>query len=148
MAEKEESKPEALSALFETKRKNWNEIVYSLVSKVSCIEDIPELQVDMLKYRHDLNDEISKLQVRVHSLDAQLYNKKKGLFIHYATKGNLKLDSFVEKNTMIQADMSESNLIKNLFDTQIVYYKDTRDTIDKIGFAIKNRLLLFKEENI
>ena len=102
----------------------------------------------MLKYRHDATEEIAKLSIKNQNIESKIVLQKKELFIKYTTKTNLKLDHFSEKNTMIQADMNELLKTKEIIQIQINFIKELRDTIDKIGFAIKNRLTLFTEENI
>ena len=149
--ENQEDKDEnrqSLETIFQKKRDEWGKTIYRLIGEVRTVETIPSLQVDMLKYRHDATEEIAKLSIKNQNIESKIVLQKKELFIKYTTKTNLKLDHFSEKNTMIQADMNELLKTKEIIQIQINFIKELRDTIDKIGFAIKNRLTLFTEENI
>ena len=146
--EKSEDKIGLLKEKLLSIRKDWSEKINELIQKIQTINKIPEAQVLMLGYRHDLSDLIINMNLRIINLESSLVEKRKNLFIKYKTKSQINLDKFVEMDTVMQGDLSTITKQKQMLEAQRNFYRDSRDTLDKMGFSIKNRIQLYSEANI
>lgn len=130
------------------KRDEYGTVLVDLSSKIQTVEELPVLQSDMLVLRHDLCDEIMKMQVQLYEIDYKIDVYKKKVLLFYKTESDFTLNNFTESNIVINADVSLLNTTKKILNEYIEYLKECRKTLDNMGFAIRNRIELLKTENI
>lgn len=136
-----ENKKEMLEVKLEAEKKKWNDTVKDLVAMIRHVDNVSEAQVLMLSYRHQLVDKLVEMKNIVKSQQAQSWETRRTRYIHYKTNYNIKLNQS-EINEFIDADVKDTILTISLLETQLIYYQMTIDTLDKMGFAISNKVSL------
>lgn len=124
-----------------TEREHWNNEIKAIVKMLRHVTDVSEAQVLMLSYRHQMIDKIVDLKKLVSKQKGKYWESHKEVYRKYKTKYDLKLNS-TEINDFIKADKKDHLYRIELLEGQIQYYQGTVDTLDKMGFAIKNKLAL------
>ena len=141
---KDQKKTIVIDKKLVNERKFWNVRMKNLVVKLRHVTDVSDAQVLMLSYRHMLVDKIIELKRLIGKQKASYWTVHKEAFIKYksGTGGvQLKLNAG-EINEFIKADKKEKLSQIDLLEGQAQYYQGTIDTLDKMGFAIKNKLTL------
>jgi hypothetical protein len=105
------------------------------------IDTIAESQVLMLSYRHMLVDKLAKYRSALYKKKSSDINYRKLRYEYYKTQHDVRLD-YREINDFINSDMSLRIRQTDLLDNQINFYRDCIETLDKMGFAIKNRIMV------
>ena len=136
-----EDKIEKIQTLLEKERKSWSENIQNLIKRISDADKISVAQVDMLSYRHMLSDKIIELNILLSKKRANDSNYSKTRYQYYKTNHDVRLDHR-EIMEYIKSDMSLRNRETSLIELQITYYKQAIETLDKMGFAIKNKVTL------
>ncbi len=139
---------EKLNELFDKQQKKWAVNLNTLIDMLDDIREIPKAQIYMLKYRHDITELISTYQVKNNQLQTEILNRKKARLEHYKSKTQIALNSFGEYETVINGDISDILSKQTAIKIQIDYLQEVRQTIDKVGFSIKNRISLHNESGI
>ena len=95
----------------------------------------------MLSYRHQIVDKINEMKNIISRQKASMWNARKEAYRNYKTNYDLKLNQG-EINDFIDADTRETMLQIALLENVLIYYQMTMDTLDKMGFAISNKVNL------
>jgi len=106
---------------------------------INRIDSISEAQVLMLSYRHILVDKITKYRAAIYKKKANDQNFRKMRYEYYKTQHDVRLD-YREINTFIDSDMALRIRQTELLENHISWYTQCIDTLDKLGFSIKDRI--------
>lgn len=142
MSDKKLTDEEVLERLDEKlskERVKYSKMISSVVSMINHIERISEAQVLMLSYRHMLVDKISEYKSILYKKKSNDLNYKKLRYEFYKTKHDLRLD-YREINQFIESDMAQRIRKTNLIESQINFFSQCIETLDKMGFAIKAKI--------
>ena len=132
-------KTEELQKKFELERDEHTAKITKLIKLIGDLTTISDAQVLMYSYKHEYVDKITKYRpilYRKKSKDAEF---KKSRFEFYKTKHDVRLD-YKELNEYINADMALRIRQTELVDNQIKYFEECLDTVNQLGFAIKNKI--------
>lgn len=136
-----EDKLTKIETLLERERKDWSINIQTLIKKISVADKLSSSQVDMLSYRHMLIDKITDLNILLSKKRANDSNYTKTRYQHYKTHHDVRLDHR-EIMKYIESDMALRIRETGLIEYQISYYRQAIETLDKMGFAIKNKVIL------
>ena len=136
-----EDKLKKIENLLITERKDWSGKIQSLVGTIDKAHKIAKSQTLMLSYRHMIVDKIIELNILLGKKRANDANYKKMRYQYYKTQHDVRLQHS-EIMEYIASDMSLRIRETSLIENQISYYKQANETLDKMGFAIKNRVIL------
>ena len=136
-----EDKLKKIENLLITERKDWSTKIQSLVGTIDKAHKIAKSQTLMLSYRHMIVDKIIELNILLGKKRANDANYKKIRYQYYKTQHDVRLQHS-EIIEYIASDMSLRIRETSLIENQISYYKQANETLDKMGFAIKNRVIL------
>ena len=136
-----EEKLEKIESLLEKDRKDWSTKIQNLVKDISEPNKLAKAQTYMLSYRHMIVYKIMELKILLSKKKANDSNYTKTRYQHYKTQHSVRLDHR-EIMEYIKSDMSLRNRETGLIEHQINYYNQAIETLDKMGFAIKNRVTL------
>jgi hypothetical protein len=120
-------------------RVDYSTKISSIIKLIGNIEKISEAQVLMLSYRHMLVDRITTYRAALYKKKSTDANYKKLRFEYYKTQHDLRLD-YREINQFIDSDMSSRIRQTELIENQISYFQQCIETLDKLGFSIKNKI--------
>jgi len=135
----EEKKVQELEEALERERGEYSTKIADLVAMINKIDKISESQVLMLSYRHMLVDKLIKYRASIYKKKANDQNYRKLRFEYYKTQHDLRLD-YREINEFINSDMALRIRQTDLLENQIEWYKQCIDTLDRMGWAIKNKI--------
>ena len=124
-------------------RTEWNVKMKEVVQHFSKIETISTSQVLMLSYRHEAVELMTKYKVSVHakkSSNATFHSIRWG---HYK-RGTDQRYADTEIKLMVASDMALRDRMLNAIKSQIEFLADVVVTLDKLGYAISNRIELEK----
>tara|TARA_Y100001972_G_C7432922_1_gene222751 strand:+ start:69 stop:506 length:438 start_codon:yes stop_codon:yes gene_type:complete len=136
-----EEKLEKIESLLANERSEWSKQIQKLVKDISEPSKLAKAQTHMLSYRHMIVDKIMDLRVLLSKKKANDSNFTKTRYQYYKTNHDVRLDHR-EIMEYIKSDMSLRNRETGLIEHQVDYYKQAIETLDKMGFAIKNRVIL------
>lgn len=139
----DEAQCDALEQAFATERSKWGESMSKLVERMRAVEGLSEVQVLMLSYRAICTESIAKYRDvlnRRKSKDSVFKQIRTG---HYRTKTDQKHGER-EIAEIVGSEMSMRNRKSSLLQTQIDYFADVMDTLDKLGYAIRDRIEIEK----
>lgn len=136
-----EEKLNKIETLLEKERKDWSIKIQDLVGTIDKAHKIAKSQTLMLSYRHMIVDKIIELNILLGKKRANDANYKKMRYQYYKTQHDVRLQHN-EIMEYIASDMSLRIRETSLIENQISYYKQANETLDKMGFAIKNRVIL------
>lgn len=142
----EEKRVNEIDSVLERERGEFTQKISELIQMIGKVQKVPEAQVLMLSYRHMLVDKIIKYRAAIHKKKANDSNYRKMRYEYYKTQHDVRLD-YREINQYIDSDMSLRIRQTELLENQINYYSQCIDTLDKMGFSIKN-LISVEEINI
>lgn len=135
----EEKKVSELEEALEKERVEYSSKIGELFPMISKVEKISEAQVLMLSYRHMLVEKLAKYRAANYKKKSNDQNYRKLRFEYYKTQHDVRLD-YREINEFINSDMSLRIRQTDLLESQMTFYSQCIDTLDRMGFAIKNRL--------
>jgi hypothetical protein len=138
-----ETKPksELLEAKLVKEKQSWNITVKDLVSQIRHIDNISDAQVLMLSYRHQLGDKSNEMRNIISRQKSNMWVSRKIAYKDYKENATRKY-SQGEINDFIDADLRDIILTIAILENQLEYYRMTMDTLDKMGFAISNKVTL------
>ena len=136
-----EDKLKKIENLLITERKDWSIKIQSLVGTIDKAHKIAKSKTLILSYRHMIVDKIIELNILLGKKRANDANYKKIRYQYYKTQHDVRLQHS-EIMEYIASDMSLRIRETSLIENQISYYKQANETLDKMGFAIKNRVIL------
>jgi hypothetical protein len=137
----EEKKVSELEEALERERLEYSSKIGELFPMLNRIDRISEAQVLMLSYRHMLVDKLAKYRSAIFKKKSSDQNYRKLRFEYYKTQHDIRLD-YKEMNEFINSDMALRIRQTDLLDNQINFYRDCIETLDKMGFSIKNRITI------
>tara|TARA_Y100000389_G_C17449956_1_gene514100 strand:+ start:2047 stop:2481 length:435 start_codon:yes stop_codon:yes gene_type:complete len=137
----DQEKTDLLEKKLIEEREEWNNNITELVKSSKRIEELSQSQVFMLSYRQILVDKLTDMKNTIGRKISRNYSYIANRTQYYKTSHSIKLQDRDIKE-FINADMSESLSQLDMLKNQIDYYRSTIDTLDKLGFAIKNRILI------
>jgi hypothetical protein len=137
----EERKVSELEDALEKERSEYASKISEVLQMIRRIDTIAESQVLMLSYRHMLVDKLAKYRSALYKKKSSDINYRKLRYEYYKTQHDVRLD-YREINDFINSDMSLRIRQTDLLDNQINFYRDCIETLDKMGFAIKNRIMV------
>lgn len=130
-----------LSDILEKRREYWNRKINELVLLSSDFNSIPELQVKLLSYRHELIDYLAgDLNTILGKSKTVLDKVKKNILLDVKTNYDYRLTSDKEKSIVIDADSRVCEEMVELIESQMFFIKETIKTLDNLGYNIKNTI--------
>jgi hypothetical protein len=135
----EEQKVNEIDDKMAEERGDYSLKISDVIKMVNNIEKISEAQVLMLSYRHMLVDRITTYRSALYKKKSSDSNFKKMRYEYYKTQHDLRLD-YREINQFIESDMSSRIRQTELIENQISYFQQCIETLDKLGFSIKNKI--------
>jgi hypothetical protein len=135
----EERKVSELEQALETERGEFGVKINDLIPMLNRIDKISEAQVLMLSYRHMLVDKLIKYRAASYKKKANDQNYRKLRYEYYKTQHDVRLD-YREINQFVDSDMALRTRQTDLLENQISFYSQCIETLDKMGFAIKNKI--------
>ena len=136
-----EDKLQKIETLLEKERKEWSDNIQKLIKNIGITDRLSSSQVDMLSYRHMITDKIIEFNIMLNKKRSNDSNYTKTRYQYYKTNHDVRLDHR-EIMEYIKSDMSLRSRETGLIEQQISYYKQAVETLDKMGFAIKNKIIL------
>ena len=141
MAELNEEKLQKIETLLEKERIDWGKKIQALISDIKDAHKLAKAQSLMLSYRHMIVDKIIEFNILLGKKRANDANFSKTRYQYYKTNHDVRLDHR-EILEYIKSDMALRNRETNLIENQVSYYRQCIETLDKMGFAIKNKVTL------
>lgn len=135
----EEKRVSEIEEVLEKERIDFSSKISDVIKMINKIDSIAESQVLMLSYRHILVDKITKYRAAIYKKKANDQNFRKMRYEYYKTQHDVRLD-YREINTFIDSDMALRIRQTELLENHINWYNQCIDTLDKLGFSIKNRI--------
>ncbi len=137
----DEEKLLKIETLLESERVDWSTKIQSLIKDIKDAHKLAKAQTLMLSYRHMIVDKTMELNILLGKKRSNDANYSKTRYQYYKTNHDVRLDHR-EILEYIKSDMALRNRETNLIENQIAYYRQCIETLDKMGFAIKNRVTL------
>ena len=139
--EDEEAQCEKLEKSFEAEREKWGGMINPLISKTDSVGALSEAQVLMLSYRHMLTDLIAKYKNAYNARLSKDSVFKRIRTAHYKTGVDIR---YTDRDIAdhVAADMALRTRKNGLLKTQYEFLSDMVDTLDKLGYAIRNKIEL------
>jgi hypothetical protein len=135
----EEQKVNDIEEALDKERVEYSSKISDVIKMINRIDQISEAQVLMLSYRHMMVDKIIKYRAAVYKKKANDQNYKKLRYEYYKTQHDVRLDyreimQFVESDSALRTRQTE------ILENHINYFSQCIDTLDKLGFAVKNKI--------
>lgn len=122
----------------------WGVVVEGLTTRMSDINGITSLQIDLYNERQNLVEEQHSLLV-ILSRYNKAYKKEYGtLYKKYKEEGNLLYKSEAQLEKVISSELVELAYTKEMAETLVSFYKETLKTIDNLIYGVRNRIELHK----
>lgn len=135
----DERKVNEIEEALDKERNDYSTKIGEVLKMINRIDKIAEAQVLMLSYRHMMVDKIIKYRSAVYKKKANDVNYRKLRYEYYKTQHDVRLD-YREINQFIDSDMALRNRQTELLENHINFFQQCNDTLDKMGFAVKNRI--------
>ena len=135
----EEEKVETLDTALTSERDDFSVKILDLIKNINDVSKIAEAQVLMLSYRHMMVDKITKYRVALYKKKTSDSNYRKLRYEYYKTQYDVRLDHR-EINQYIDSDMALRIRQTELLESQVNFFQQCVETLDKMGFSIKNRI--------
>lgn len=133
----EEQKVKELEDALEKERGEYTRKIADIIKMIYKIDRVPEAQVLMLSFRHMMVDKLAKYRSAIYNKKSNDSNYRKFRYEYYKTSHNIKLD-YKEINDFINSDMSLRIRQTSLLESQLTFYTQCIETLDRMGFSIKN----------
>jgi hypothetical protein len=135
----EEIKVNEIDEALSKERGEYSTKISDIIKMINRIDQISEAQVLMLSFRHMLVDKIVKYRAATYKKKANDQNYRKMRYEYYKTQHDVRLD-YREINAFIDSDMALRIRQTELLENHISWYSQCIDTLDKLGFAVKNKI--------
>jgi hypothetical protein len=135
----EEIKVTEIEDALEKERLDYSEKISDIIKMINKIDQIAEAQVLMLSYRHMLVDKIIKYRAAIYKKKSNDQNYRKMRYEYYKTQHDVRLD-YREINQFIDSDMALRTRQTEILENHVNYFNQCIETLDKLGFAVKNRI--------
>jgi hypothetical protein len=136
---KDEERLEQLEKALAKEREEYSSKILELVKDIKGMDLLAESQVLMLSYRHMIVDKLATYRVALNKRKNADLNYRKLRFEHYKTNHDVRLD-YREINQFIDSDMALRTRENELLESQISFFNQCIETLDRMGFSIKNRI--------
>jgi hypothetical protein len=133
----EEQKVSDLETALETERGEYARKISEIIKMIYKIDRVAEAQVLMLSFRHMMVEKLAKYRSAIYNKKSNDANFRKLRYEYYKTAHNIKLD-YKEINDFINSDMSLRIRQTNLLENQLTFYTQCIETLDRMGYSIKN----------
>jgi len=131
------STSDKLDVAFEKERKEISAYIKeNITDKMHSIDEIANLQVHLLSQRQRLVDKTNSLRASIRKKNKSMARIRKQKFRFYKLDYDVKLNDY-EITRHIDADVEDVVNMVKILENQILYYKDTTDTLDKCTYMIK-----------
>jgi uncharacterized coiled-coil DUF342 family protein len=130
---------------FDEEKSKWKKDLDELIQRLRDVEKLTVAQVYMLSYRHQLIDNISHIRRTLQEQKSKYDSNFKIRYLYYKTDYDVKL-SGPEISKFIKADLSQLEILIDIVEGHLEYYKECVKTLDNMGFALKNRLVLHQDD--
>ena len=135
----EEIRVNEIDDALEKERGDFTKRITEVIRMINRIDNISEAQVLMLSARHNLVEKIAKYRSSLYKKRTSDSNYKKLRYEYYKTQHDIRLD-YREINQFIDSDMSLRIRQTDLLENQITFFSQCVDTLDRLGFSIKNKI--------
>jgi hypothetical protein len=135
----EEQKVNEIDDKMAEERETYSSKITDVIQMIKDINKISEAQVLMLSYRHMLVDRIITYRAALYKKKSSDTNFRKLRYEYYKTQHDLRLD-YREINQFIDSDMASRIRQTELIENQVSYFQQCIDTLDKLGFAVRNKI--------
>lgn len=135
----EEQKLDLLEEKFEKERTQYTQKISEIIPMLKAMNTVSEAQVLALSYRQILVDLLHKYKSILLKHKNNDKNFKKLRIEHYKRNFDIRLDQR-EMNEYISSDMALRSRKSDLIENQINFFIASIDTLDKVGWAIRNRI--------
>ncbi len=139
--EDEEAQCERLEKSFDAERDKWSGTMRELIAKVDSVGELSAAQVLMLSYRHMLTDQVAKYKNAYNARLSKDMVFKRIRAAHYRTGVDIRYTDR-DIGDHVAADMAVRTRKNSLLKTQYEFLTDMVDTLDKMGYAIRNKIEL------
>jgi hypothetical protein len=132
-----------LEEFFNEKREEWTrnvEPLFDVIKSNFTLESFSKVvdsQATSLSYRQRINEQISFFLNKRSKEEVKLKKVKQDKFMFYALGVGLKT-SLGEKNTLIDAHISENERNIQLIENYIEFLRSTSKNLESLGYTIKN----------
>jgi tRNA(Ser,Leu) C12 N-acetylase TAN1 len=132
-----------LEEFFNDKREEWTKAVDPLFDVIKSnftlesFSKVVDSQATSLSYRQKINEQISFFLNKRSKEEVKLKKVKQDKFMFYALGVGLKT-SLGEKNTLIDAHISENERNIQLIENYIEFLRSTSKNLESLGYTIKN----------
>tara|TARA_R110000796_G_scaffold10015_1_gene33585 strand:+ start:2194 stop:2676 length:483 start_codon:yes stop_codon:yes gene_type:complete len=134
---KELSKSEKLEKAFAKERVEISEFIkVNITSKMNDIQNIANVQVHILSQRQRLVDKANELRSANRKQKQLIASARNQKYRFYKLEYDLKLNDYEIKNH-IEADIESTSSMMKMIDNQILFYKETTETVDKCIWMVK-----------
>lgn len=138
-----EKKLEDLEKFLSSKRSEWTSRIREIIKGIRNVEKLEDDIALMLSYRQMLVEEVADLNSTIFKNKKSYNVLQKHKYISYY-KNDYKW-SDKQKNMMLKSDLAIEIMQIQLLDSQLEFFKECIQTLDKMGWAAKVRVDL---ENI
>jgi hypothetical protein len=128
----------AIELKLQSQRSEWGVKIIELVKKIKNVDSLNDAQIDMLSYRHMIVELLTKFRIRVRKTQTTYEREFKKKFVSYFNYDYKINDK--QKVDMVNADLFYYRRQLGLLESQVDFFKECIGTLDKMGFAIKNRV--------
>ena len=135
----EEKRVNEIDEALENERGVFTKRITEVIQMINKIDNISEAQVLMLSTRHNLVEKIAKYRSSLYKKRTTDSNYKKLRYEYYKTQHDIRLD-YREINQFIDSDMALRIRQTDLLENQITFFSQCVDTLDRLGFSIKNKI--------
>ena len=132
-----------LEEFFNEKREEWTKNVEPLFDVIKSnftlesFSKVVDSQATSLSFRQRINEQISFFLNKRSKEEVKLKKVKQDKFMFYALGVGLKT-SLGEKNTLIDAHISENERNIQLIENYIEFLRSTSKNLESLGYTIKN----------
>lgn len=135
----DEKRVNEIDEALEKERGDFTKRISEVIGMINKIDNISEAQVLMLSARHNLVEKIAKYRSSLYKKRSTDSNFKKLRYEYYKTQHDVRLD-YREINQFIDSDMALRSRQTDLLENQITFFSQCVDTLDRLGFSIKNKI--------
>lgn len=135
----EERKVNEIEEALDKERGEYSGKIADIIRMINRIDQISEAQVLMLSFRHMMVDKIIKYRAAVYKKKANDQNYRKMRYEYYKTQHDVRLD-YREINQFVESDAALRTRQTEILENHINYFSQCIDTLDKLGFAVKNKI--------
>jgi hypothetical protein len=125
-------------------QKLWSQVVKDLTIKVinEKLQHLSDVQAEAISNRQLVVDEIAIYSAKIWREKQKIKKLEKSRFEFYATSYAIKT-SGAEKLRLINADLSDRQLVVDLYDEHINHLRETAKNMEAINYNVKNKIQAF-----